>query len=289
MISVIIPYFNRLNKIKKAIDSVFNQTYTDWELILIDDCSLDDTSDITSILQGPDLQHVLHIKNEFNKGPGYSRNRGIDSSKGEFLVFLDSDDELKPEFLERTQSLISDNYLFVYTMSYYRNGEIYKSSNKKFNDVLPTLLLNNRPWHTSSMFWNKKFVSRYNESLKNWEDYLFEFKSALNLNAIAFVAEPLVVIDEVQFDSLSDLSEKEEGIIDRIIAIDLMMLEMDKLSRKSINNYKLLKRNLRLRFINNCLKLNCNNIPELNSSLKELPQNKTLLKFFRTILYRFWK
>ncbi len=86
-ISVIIPTFNHGHYIKKAINSIFNQTYKNFEIIIVDDGSTDNTLDIISIY-GDSVRYIY----QENRGLAGARNTGIQASKGEYLAFLDADD-----------------------------------------------------------------------------------------------------------------------------------------------------------------------------------------------------
>lgn len=97
MISIITPVYNSSSTIKRAIDSVINQTYKNWELIIVDDYSTDNTLEVIS--QYKDLR-ITVIKNIKNIGPGASRNIGINASKGDYITFLDSDDYWDDNLLE---------------------------------------------------------------------------------------------------------------------------------------------------------------------------------------------
>lgn len=87
MVSVIIPTYRRYEMLREAVNSVLVQTYQDIEIIVVDDCSGDDTAQIAAI--SPKIKYLC---NERNSGPGYSRRRGLALSRGEFIVFLDDDD-----------------------------------------------------------------------------------------------------------------------------------------------------------------------------------------------------
>ena len=95
-VSVIIPTYNRAQWLPAAIESVLTQTFKDFELIVVDDASTDQTP---TVLQ-PLREHITYIRHERNLGPGASRNTGIARSSGPFLAFLDSDDLWLPEKLE---------------------------------------------------------------------------------------------------------------------------------------------------------------------------------------------
>lgn len=114
-VSIIIPTYNRAHLITRSIKSVLNQTFQDFEVIIIDDASTDDTENV--IKNFKDLR-IKYVKNEINKGAGASRNKGIKCSIGEYLAFQDSDDEWCPDKLEKQMEVFNKNgsdYCVVYT------------------------------------------------------------------------------------------------------------------------------------------------------------------------------
>ena len=113
LVSVIMPSWNTSRFISESIESVVNQTYKNWELIIVDDCSTDNTDEIVA----PYLTdtRIKYLKNEKNSGAALSRNRAIREAKGRWIAFLDSDDLWMPEKLEKMISFMSDNgYSFAY-------------------------------------------------------------------------------------------------------------------------------------------------------------------------------
>ena len=88
-ISVIIPTYNREHTILNSVKSVLNQTYQNFEIIVVDDGSSDNTIDLLKKLNSDKIKVIV---NETNKGAPYSRNRGIDLATGEYIAFQDSDD-----------------------------------------------------------------------------------------------------------------------------------------------------------------------------------------------------
>ncbi len=103
MISIIIPTYNSANCIRIAINSVLQQAYNDWEIIIVDDYSQDDTSIVVEkCLKDNNLEgHLAYYRHKSNKGVSASRNTGIKVSAGEFISFLDADDIWYPEKLEK--------------------------------------------------------------------------------------------------------------------------------------------------------------------------------------------
>ena len=113
LVSIIMPSYNTGAYIKESIDSVLNQTYTNWELIIVDDCSNDNTDDIVASFND---ERIRYLKNEKNSGAAVSRNRALHDAQGKWIAFLDSDDLWYPEKLERQISFMENNrYHFSYT------------------------------------------------------------------------------------------------------------------------------------------------------------------------------
>jgi glycosyltransferase involved in cell wall biosynthesis len=102
-VSVIIPTHNRAELLKRAIQSVLNQTYQDFELIVVDDGSTDNTEEVVRSLNDEKLRYLRHDK---NRGAGAARNTGIRAAEGRYVAFQDSDDEWLPAKLEKQIRII---------------------------------------------------------------------------------------------------------------------------------------------------------------------------------------
>ncbi|QPM67313.1 glycosyltransferase family 2 protein [Atribacter laminatus] len=102
-VSVIIPTYNRAHLIDRAIQSVLNQTYQDFELIIVDDGSSDNTEEVVKKIQD---NRIYYYKHDKNKGGSAARNTGISLAKGEYIAFLDSDDLWYQDYLSRQVSTI---------------------------------------------------------------------------------------------------------------------------------------------------------------------------------------
>ena len=119
LVSIIIPTYNRARKLLRAVKSVTDQSYTYFELIIVDDCSSDNTSQIISKL---DDTRIKYIRLSQNRGANYARNVGIKASRGKFIAFLDSDDEWLPEKIEMQISAFSElnnKFGVIYTSFFY--------------------------------------------------------------------------------------------------------------------------------------------------------------------------
>ena len=96
-VSIILPTYNRAKYLDRAISSVLNQSYSDFELIIVDDASTDNTKEVVDMF---DDDRIRYIRNEKNLGGAGARNRGIKEAKGDFIAFQDSDDQWHPEKLK---------------------------------------------------------------------------------------------------------------------------------------------------------------------------------------------
>lgn len=117
MVSIVMPAYNSAKYIDAAIQSVLHQTFSDWELIIIDDCSNDETFNIASSYANLDKRiNVLH--NDNNIGVSSSRTKGVSLATGEWIAFLDSDDLWRYDKLEKQFSFaMSSDAILIYTGS----------------------------------------------------------------------------------------------------------------------------------------------------------------------------
>lgn len=113
LVSIIMPSYNTGKFIQETLDSVFAQTYTNWEIIIVDDCSTDNTDEIVGAIQD---ERIRYFKNEKNSGAAISRNRALCEARGKWIAFLDSDDLWHPTKLEKQIRFMEENgYHFSYT------------------------------------------------------------------------------------------------------------------------------------------------------------------------------
>ena len=120
LVSIITPSWNCAPFIEETIQSVQAQTYQNWEMIIVDDCSTDDTFAVVEPFVKQD-DRIKYITNVRNSGAAVSRNVALRQAKGRWIAFLDSDDLWKPEKLEhQLQFMVENNYHF----SYHEYGEI---------------------------------------------------------------------------------------------------------------------------------------------------------------------
>jgi len=113
LVSIITPSYNTAKFIEESIESVLQQTYKNWEMIIVDDCSTDETDEIVKKFNDA---RIKYVKNDRNSGAAISRNKALLQAKGRWIAFLDSDDVWEPEKLEKQVSFMErNNYIFSYT------------------------------------------------------------------------------------------------------------------------------------------------------------------------------
>ena len=183
MISIIVPVYNAQKYIKRCVESIVNQSYQKWELILIDDGSKDDSSLICDEFKQTDSRiHVIHT---VNQGASAARNRGLDEAAGDYITFVDADDWVETNHLEVLLNQINsdiDLCINSFIADLYYGPRPYQYKTIKTHDNIEsinsffTLLLQH-----SQFLWNKLFKSsiikdnhiRFNTSISLGEDNIF--------------------------------------------------------------------------------------------------------------------
>jgi glycosyltransferase involved in cell wall biosynthesis len=197
LVSIIIPVFNRPKELASALRSVSAQTFSDWEVIVVDDASTDASSEI-AFQVGP-RGKVRVIRHEKNEGPSEARNSGISAARGRYVSFLDSDDSWHPEKLRKQVEMVeadSDpDMVFCATQTVvYRDGRRVRVS-----PMRPPLV--GEPWseflyvnggsaQTNSFFVSRELASKIGFRPPH-EDHLFFLTAGAMGARYRLVAEPL--------------------------------------------------------------------------------------------------
>jgi len=196
-ISVIIPSYNRANLLKDAILSVLNQTYQNFELIIVNDCSKDNTKNVVKTFRD---QRVIYLENEKNKGVSASSNIGIKKARGEYIFILNDDDLIVPwgleELIKKIKQSDLENLGGIYGWSWWINDERktlrvtnFKKSGYIFNEILKKQVF------TNLLIKKEIFdqIGLYDENLLSNEDFDFYLKMAKKYQ-FDFVPQILMVI-----------------------------------------------------------------------------------------------
>jgi len=175
LVSVIVPYFNRIESTLKAIESVCEQTYSHIEVILVNDGSTEDDASIVSIIEN--INSSVHIILPVNKGPSVARNEGIEAATGKYIAFLDSDDCWVNNKLECQIKLMEKNGWSISHTSYYRTNTLLNDTkiinSGRLSFRFPFLAFH-CPIATPTVVVNKYLLSLYyfNPELRYGEDVL---------------------------------------------------------------------------------------------------------------------
>lgn len=122
-ISAIVPVYNSEKYVEQCIESILSQTYQDWELILVDDGSKDNSLSILQEYANRDTR--IHVIHQENKGPGIARNVGVDYATGDYIVFIDSDDRVYKDYFNLLSNKKED-VVFIDVNQVDKNGNIIK-------------------------------------------------------------------------------------------------------------------------------------------------------------------
>ena len=126
--SVLLAVYNNKDDILNAIKSIIEQTFTDWELIIIDDCSTDETYNVVNeFIQNHLEYNITLLHNNKNKGVYSSLNEGLLKAIGDIIARVDSDDTLHNEFLEIYNNIFDNNHKIISVQSYYLRNTVTKS------------------------------------------------------------------------------------------------------------------------------------------------------------------
>ena len=187
-ISVIIPNFNRGDLLEETLESLVRQDYQNWEAIVVDDGSTDSSEQIAGTFSVKDSRITFFKRDRNPSGAPTSRNIGISLAKGDFLIFLDSDDLLAPKALSQRANAIIHEPIFdfwVFPILMFRNSPgdastLWNIDNGKSD--LHRFLILDAPWQTSGPIWKKEAVltiGGFTEGLACWQDVDFHLKALI--------------------------------------------------------------------------------------------------------------
>lgn len=206
LVSVIMPTYNYAQFIGDAIESVINQTWQTWEMLIIDDGSTDNTESVVQFYVSKDSRIRYFALGQNSGRAAVARNYGISNSKGKYVAFLDSDDMWKPTKIERQIELLenNENIFLVYT-------RYIVMKNGTFSKILPKRRKLRSGKVFTSLFLSNNFIGSSTVLLRNIlkennlfdtdiklraiEDYALWLKIAKNKH-VAYIDDPLVVYRE---------------------------------------------------------------------------------------------
>ena len=219
-VSVVIPTYNRINYLARAIESALRQTYSNIEIVVVDDGSTDKTEELLKKYVG----RIVYIYQP-NQGAASARNKGIDAAKGEFIAFLDSDDYFYPDNVEKKiDRLFGDqNCGWIHSNWQYvsPDGGILENGAHKFRhnnkcvegEIFPELLKSRNFIATDSVVISKEILTQtggFDDSIPSQEEYDLWLRLAIK-NEVRYISEPLLYVTRQSGSLSSDFMKWAQG------------------------------------------------------------------------------
>lgn len=262
-VSVIIPTFNRASLITDALDSVFNQTFKDYEIIIIDDGSTDNTEDVIK----PYVSEVIYKKQQ-NSGPSSARSAGLKTASGKYIAFLDSDDIWEPEYLHKCVFVLEKDskigFVFVNLKTISLSEDIicpdkHKSIDLNYNNFLASFrnrsennfyivdylnarlmyFLNYISFIQATIIRQDLINHKWWAGISTAEDYLFTIECLLNSKfSVAFTDDILVTLRVHGSNIYQDNNNKSSHIKDTIKMLEYVLSQyhLSDNENKILNN-----------------------------------------------------
>ena len=234
MISIIVPVYNCISSLARCIGSIQNQTFTDWELLLVDDGAADGSGSLCDQFASSDNRiRVLH---KSNGGVSSARNMGLDHAKGDYVMLCDSDDWVEPEWCEQLYLVAEENSGYQPICNYYRNTSDFETINRKEQcenveeRIAKADFFSLNRYELLGIPWNKIYIRsileenhiRFQPGLSLGEDLVFNLDYLhCQTGGFVFINKPLYHYSIGSMDSLSskyypDLSEIYQKVYSRV-------------------------------------------------------------------------
>ena len=217
------PLYNKRNFVRRAVESVSDQTYPNWELIVVDDGSSDG-----SVEQIPQSNNKIKILSQENAGPAAARNLGIKHSDGQLISFIDADNYYYPNKLKTEIEMLTDNSQINWMVSTYHykkkdHNSLFQFTDIKGNrfianesaivtDLLTRLEISN--WHIEGLCIKKDLlnrVGRFNENLRCYEITEFLIRCALKQPTVLCYCKPLFCVEDTPNSAFKIRSHRISG------------------------------------------------------------------------------
>ncbi|MCK4822126.1 glycosyltransferase family 2 protein, partial [bacterium] len=223
VVSIVMPLYNKRSYVRRAIESIQQQTFSDWELIIVDDGSTDG-----STAEIPLNDKKIRLLQQENAGPASARNRGIREARGEFITFLDADDVYYPHKLEEEMILLHKEKRAKWMISAFDREENNETTLHKFYDVDgneldgQVLLVDNAPCqssmrgiHIDGLCIDRHFllnVGGFNEEMRCFEIAELMIRCALEQPKLLVYSKPLYRVLDVPDSAFKVSSHRIDGM-----------------------------------------------------------------------------
>lgn len=236
LVSIIIPVFNRSDMTVETLKSIQNQSYPNFECLLVDDGSTDNSIAVIADFIKQDERFQLHIRPENKlKGANSCRNYGFEISRGEFINWFDSDDIMHPDFIKSKMAFFEDGDAVIAKHCYFKdtiqNIVGYENRTKSSDNLFEDFVILKISWYTPDPLWRKSFLTGkklFREELKKGQDRDLYIRLLMDDPKIIFVDEYLTYY------------RQHENTISNTFSIEVIQSHFDALNQniELILNYK---------------------------------------------------
>lgn len=241
LVSIIIPVYNRAHLIRETLDSILKQTYSNWECIVVDDCSTDNTPKILNEYAQKDSRFQYYQRPAGKtKGPNACRNYGFEKSKGDFINWFDSDDLYLPcaldsylkQFRDETDAVVAK----VVKIDSVTKNKI-KENSIISNNLIEDYFVGRVTFYVSGPIWKRNFLNKqkelFDEEIMNLDDWDFNLRMIYQNPVLSYINEPLIQY-RIHENSLSKEIEKLnfEELKSEFLARD-KQLKLIKINKKA--------------------------------------------------------
>ena len=220
--SIIIPVYNVEDKLSRCLDSILNQDYRDYEIILVNDGSKDNSAEVCK--KYSDKYEVVKYIDKENGGASSARNTGLENAKGEFILFVDSEDYVNENYFDVLDRFVINEGLAVFTYRLITNKADYiikipsvclDTSSDLFT-ISKSLILSRTINSLYAKIFDRNVIEinnlRFDEKMPVAEDFNFCLDYLMNCNKVTVYYESVYVYDNTNVNSL--VNSKKEGLID---------------------------------------------------------------------------
>ena len=256
LISIIIPVYNRAVIIAQTLKSIVNQGYINWECLVIDDGSTDNTAKTVTEFSEKDIRiKYFNRPKTITRGANSCRNYGYKLSKGKFVNWFDSDDIMHPEFLDSKLSAFYENTNAVLHRNKYANYKLTRFRKSKFaykrvEDLFYDYALENIEIQTCSMMWKRNYLENkelFDNRIERFQDNDFHLRMLFLQPKVEIINTVLATIrggngDKSQISSATKESKKKLYDIFYVRCLALKLSKVSKYSNDTAFNKQLSKK-----------------------------------------------
>lgn len=236
-ISIIIPIYNAEKYIEKCLNSIKKQTYSNYEIIIVDDGSKDNSLNICENFKKKNKSIILKIFTQKNEGPSSARNKGIANAVGDYIIFVDSDDYLEENLLKDLLNGCEKDIMVRSNYKTFKNDEILNTNNERdkisVDNFVRKILNNSFPGCVWGCLFETKIIKKmkFSRKLHFMEDTLFLVEYLNNVKYVKFVEANYYYC----LSNTNSITLSSKNILNNIISFNKSLDGIDFITK---NNYK---------------------------------------------------